>query len=172
MTVRPALEVDVPALLEIHNDAVRTLDAIWTEREDTLEERSAWLRERTGQGYPVLVAEFDGEVLGYATYGGFRPKPGYRLTVEHSIYCSPMAQGRGIGTALMEALVADAREKGYHLMVGVVEARNAGSIQFHERFGFERTGTIQEAGFKHGHWLDEVYMVLRLNDDAAPPREA
>lgn len=171
MRVRHATQADLPQLLDIHNDAVRRLDAIWTETEDTLEQRTQWFLERTGAGYPVMVAEEGSEILGYATYGSYRSRSGYRLTVEHSIYLRDAAQGKGVGKALMGALIDEARAKGFHLMVGVIDAKNTGSIAFHERFGFVHAGFLPQAGFKHGKWLDQVNMVLLLNDDPAPPRE-
>lgn len=170
MTVRAATRDDLPALLAIYNEAVRTLPAIWTETEDTPAERAAWLDDRIARGFPVLVAtDGDGAVMGYATYGTYRSKPGYRLTVEHSIYMAAGARGRGFGAPLMKALIARAQQEGYHLMVAVIEAENRGSIRFHERFGFVHAGILHEAGFKHGRWLGEVLMSLKLND-APPPR--
>lgn len=171
MSIRDATMADVAALLAIYNDAVRTLDAIWTEDEDDLSHRAAWLADRQRAGFPVLVAtDAEGRVAGYGSYGSYRSKPGYRLTVEHSIYMAPHARGTGLGTQLMAALIARARDEGYHVMVAVIEAGNAGSIRFHERFGFSRVGHLPEVGFKFGRWLGEVQMVLRLDARAAPPR--
>lgn len=170
MLIRPAQDDDLPQILEIHNHAVRTLDAIWTEAEETLADRRAWLNDRRDNGFTVLVAAEGEAVLGIASYGTYRARAGYRKTIEHSIYLRGEAQGRGVGTALMDALIADAKAKGFHLMVAVIDARNTGSITFHERFGFELAGTLPQAGFKHGHWLDQVNMVLLLNGDPAPPR--
>ncbi|MCD7058748.1 GNAT family N-acetyltransferase [Pelagibacterium xiamenense] len=170
MLIRPATEADLPQILEIHNHAVRNLDAIWTEAEETIEDRRAWLLDRQNGGFTVLVAVEDDTVLGMASYGTYRSRSGYRKTIEHSIYLREDAQGRGVGKALMEALIADARAKGFHLMVAVIDAKNTGSIAFHERFGFALAGTLPQAGFKHGKWLDQVNMVLLLNDDPAPPR--
>ena len=168
--IRSARIEDLPQLLELHNDAVRRLDAIWTEIEDSLEDRRTWLRDRNTNNFPVLVAvDDDGEtVLGYASYGSYRAKSGYRLTVEHSIYLRDSAQGKGTGKALMAALIEDAKSRGYHLMVGVIDARNASSIRFHEGFGFTHAGFLPQAGFKHGRWLDQVNMILLLNDNPPP----
>lgn len=171
MSIRDATEDDLPALLAIYNDAVRTLDAIWTEDEDDHSHRAAWLADRQRAGFPVLVAtDAGGRVAGYASYGPYRSKPGYRLTVEHSIYMDPAARGAGLGTPLMAALIARARAEGYHLMVAVIEAENKGSIRFHERLGFAMVGHLPEAGFKFGRWLGEVQMYLRLDARTAPPR--
>ena len=172
MIIRPATPDDLPQILEIHNDAVRRLDAIWTETEDTLADRAAWLKERTANGFAVMVAQEDDQILGHASYGTYRAKSGYAKTIEHSIYLRDVAQGRGVGKALMQALIDDAKAKRFHLMVAVIDAKNTGSIAFHERFGFKMAGHLPQAGFKHGHWLDQVNMVLLLNDDPAPQKSA
>lgn len=170
MDIRPATREDLPEILEIHNHAIRTLDAIWTEAEESLEDRAAWLSDREAGGFAVLVAAEERRVLGYASYGTYRARSGYRKTVEHSIYLREGTQGRGVGTALMAALIADARARGFHLMVGVIDANNEGSIAFHERFGFQIAGRLPQAGCKHGRWLDQVNMYLILGDDPAPPK--
>lgn len=171
MIIRPATASDLPQILDIHNDAVRRLDAIWTEIEDSLADRAAWLKDREQRNFPVLVAidPVDETLLGYASYGTYRAKSGYDLTIEHSIYLRDAAQGKGTGKALMSALIEDAKSKGYHLMVGVIDAKNQASIRFHEGFGFTHAGFLPQAGFKHGRWLDQVNMILLLNDNPPPP---
>lgn len=170
MNIRPAAEADLPQILDIHNDAIRRLDAIWTETEETLADRKAWLDDRAKNGFTVLVAEENGHILGHASFGTYRARSGYRKTIEHSIYLRDEAQGRGVGKALMEALIEDAKAKGFHLMVGVIDSKNVGSVAFHERLGFQMLGTLPQSGFKHGRWLDQVNMYLLLNDDPAPPK--
>ncbi|WP_417583236.1 GNAT family N-acetyltransferase [Pelagibacterium sp.] len=170
MKIRPATDADLPDILDIHNDAIRRLDAIWSEDEETLADRKVWLDERNANGYAVLVAEDAGRILGYGSYGSYRSRAGYRKTIEHSIYLRDEAQGRGAGTGLMRALIAEAKARGFHLMVGVIDSKNETSIRFHARLGFEMLGVLPQAGFKHGRWLDQVNMYLILNDDSAPPR--
>lgn len=170
MNIRPATDNDLPEILDIHNDAIRRLDAIWSETEETLADRKAWLDDRNANGFTVLVAEADGRILGHGSYGTYRSRSGYRKTVEHSIYLRDEAQGRGVGSALMAALIDDAKAKGFHLMVGVIDSKNESSIRFHARHGFEMLGILPQSGFKNGRWLDQVNMYLILNDDPAPPR--
>ncbi len=170
MNVRPAADDDLPQILDIHNHAIRTLDAIWTEAEETLADRKVWLDDRNANGFAVFVADSDGEILGHASYGTYRARSGYRKTVEHSIYLREDAQGQGVGKALMQAIIDDAKANGFHLMVAVIDDKNKSSIAFHERFGFKVAGHLPEAGFKHGRWLGQVNMVLLLNGDPAPPR--
>jgi phosphinothricin acetyltransferase len=160
VTVRDATEADLPDILAIYNEVVRTSAAVYTEQEATLEDRKAWFAQRTGQGYPVLVAEdpMDGSVLGFATFGDFRPWPGYRHTVEHSVYIRADARGRGLGGILVEPLFGRAAALRKHVMVAGIDAANPASIRLHERLGFERAGTLREVGTKFGRWLDLLFM--------------
>lgn len=169
MIIRDAEEADLPQLLEIHNDAIRKLDAIWIEHEETLEDRRIWLADRKASGFPVVVAvNEDDAVLGYGSYGTYRGRGGYRATVEHSVYLSEDARGKGLGKALLTWLIDKAREDGFHAMVAVIDASNTISIDMHDKFGFESTGVLRQVGQKHGKWLDQVQMVLLLDDRDAP----
>ena len=95
MDIRDAREADASGILRIYNDAVANTTAIWNDRLSSLESRVAWLNERRQAGYPVLVAAEEGNVLGYASFGAFRPWDGYRHTVEHSVYVDGAARKRG-----------------------------------------------------------------------------
>lgn len=171
MRMRDAKTDDMPGLLAVHNYAVRELDAIWSEREETLEERTHWFETRISAGFPVLVAVDDeGTVLGYGTFGQYRPKSGYRLTVEHSIYIAADAQGNGVGKAMLARLIEIAREQKRHVMVAVIDDNNDVSVKLHEKFGFEIAGRLPQTGFKHGRWLGQVNMILQLDDRDAPLR--
>lgn len=158
--IRNATETDLPGILAIYNEVIRTSSAVYTEQEATLEDRRVWLAARAAQGYPVLVAAdpVGGSVLGYSTFGDFRPKPGYRHTVEHSVYVHADARGRGLGAALVKPLFDLAAATGKHVMVAGIDAANPASIRLHERLGFERAGMLREVGTKFGCWLDLVYM--------------
>jgi L-amino acid N-acyltransferase len=167
VTVRDANEADLPGILTIYNEVVRTSAAVYTEQETTLADRKTWFAQRTGQAYPVLVAvgAVDDAVLGFATFSDFRPWPGYRHTVEHSVYIRADARGRGLGKALVEPLFSRAVALGKHVMVAGIDAANPASIGLHERLGFERVGTLREVGTKFGRWLDLVFM-QRILDGA------
>ena len=159
-TIRDVTEADLPGILAIYNEVIRTSSAVYTETETTLEERQAWLTQRNGLGYPVLVAEdsADGSVLGYSTFGDFRPWPGYRHTIEHSVYIRGDARGRGLGKLLVEPLFERAASLGKHVMVAGIDAANPASIRLHQKLGFEQVGTLREVGTKFGRWLDLVFM--------------
>ncbi|WP_290688870.1 MULTISPECIES: GNAT family N-acetyltransferase [unclassified Haematobacter] len=169
MILREATAADLPRLAEIYNDILATTDAIWNDAPVDAENRAQWLAARRTQGYPVLVAEEEGRVLGYASFGDFRPFSGYRLTVEHSVHLAPEARGRGVGRMLMQALIEAAREAGKHVMVGAIGASNAASIALHEKLGFTHVGMMPEVGVRQGRWLDLVLMQLRL--DVAPVKD-
>jgi phosphinothricin acetyltransferase len=160
--IRDAIESDLPAILAITNEAIANTTAVWNNTPATLEARTAWMRERQARGFPVLVATDGGKVLGFASFGDFRPFEGYLHTVEHSIYVAPEAQGRGVGKALLAALVERARALGKHVIVGGIEAGNTASIALHTRAGFVETGRLPEVGQKFGRWLDLVFMQRML----------
>lgn len=163
ITLRPATPADLPAILAIYNDAVLHTTASYDLEPSTLAQRAAWLDERTRQGFPVIVADEGGEVVGFGSYGTFRDKPGYRHTVEHSVYVAPGRRGRGIGRALLAELIALARAQGKHAMVGGVDAENTGSLQFHLALGFVEVARFREVGYKFGRWLDIIFVELILD---------
>lgn len=168
MPIRPATEADIPAITAIFNEVIATSTAIYADDPFTEEDRRAWFAQRRAAGYPVLVAEEDGEVLGLASFGEFRAWPGFRHTVEHSVHVRAGARGRGIGTALVAALFEPARALGKHVMIAGVDAANAGSIRMHERLGFARGAVLREVGRKFGRWLDLELMQKFLDAPGAP----
>jgi phosphinothricin acetyltransferase len=132
--------------------------------------RHAWFSARQSQGYPVLVVVDGGDqVLGYASFGDWRPFDGFRHTVEHSVYVRNDQRGNGLGPLLMTALIERARACGKHVMVAAIESGNAASIRLHERAGFITTGQMPQVGIKFGRWLDLTFMQLILNPGALPP---
>ena len=162
MLVRDLEKSDLPAMLAIHNDAVLTTTAIWDDAPSSLNERAAWLGAKRAHGLPVLACEEDGELLGYASFGPFRPWAGYRLTVEHSVYVAQTQRRRGVARLLVSALVDAARTRGVHVMVAGIEGGNEPSRALHAALGFEVAGTLREVGMKFGRWLDLTFMVLPL----------
>ncbi|PWR21844.1 GNAT family N-acetyltransferase [Zavarzinia compransoris] len=162
MDIIDAAEAHLPGILAIYNDAVARTTAIWNETPVDLDNRRAWWTARTAQGYPVLVAVAGGEVLGYASFGDWRAFDGYRHTVEHSVYVAAGARGRGVGLALLEALIPRARALGKHVLVAGIEAGNTASIRLHEKLGFTRVGLMPEVGIKFGRWLDLAFLQLIL----------
>jgi len=168
MQIRPARASDLEAILAIHNQVVTTSTAIYEDLPSTLEQRQQWYDARIAQGYPVLVAVDGQQAIGYATFGEWRSRWGYRFTVEHTVHVDQNWRGHGVGRALLEALLPLARQMGKHTMMGAVDAENQASIRFHERLGFESTGRCRQVGYKFGRWLDLVFMQLILEPDASP----
>ena len=163
MILRDAQPGDLAAIAEILNHEIRSGTASWTETPKTADDMARWFEDRQARGYPVLVAEEGGEVLGYASYGPFRAGEGYRETVEHSVYVARGARGRGIARLLMARLIARAREAGLARMVGGVSADQQASLGLHRALGFEEQGRLKGVGVKRGKRLDLALMVLALD---------
>jgi phosphinothricin acetyltransferase len=161
-TIRDAVADDAADLLAIHNEAVRTTSAIWDEDEVDLADRQAWLDGRLSAGLPVLVAEIDGRVVGYASYAPWRPRSGYRHTVEDAVYVLASHHGRGLASALIDALIVRARHDDLHRVVAMIESGNTVSIELHARRGFRVVGQLPEVGRKFDRWLDLTLMQLDL----------
>ncbi len=160
--IRDADEADLHGIMEIYNDAVLNTTAIWNETLVDIENRRAWFDARKAKGFPVIVAQLDGEVAGYASYGDWRAFDGYRFTVEHSVYVRKSFRGHGLGRKLMEELIARAASNGVHVMIAAIEAENQASIALHNALGFRIAGTFSEVGTKFGRWLDLTCMELKL----------
>ncbi len=112
-----------------------------------------------GRGFPVLVAEEAGRVLGFSSFGEFRGGwAGYKHTVEHSVHVHADARGQGLGSALVAGLLPIARAMDKHVILGGIDADNAGSVRFHARLGFEQVAHFRQVGRKFGRWLDLVFM--------------
>jgi L-amino acid N-acyltransferase YncA len=163
VSVRAAREDDMAAVLDIYNEEVRHSTATYQYAERTLDEQVAqWLAKRAdGHRFFVAVTD-DDHVVGYANYGLFRPREGWRFTCEHSVYLHRDWRGRGLGKLLLPAVMAHARERGFHSMVGVVDAANGASVRLHESMGFTVAGVIREGGYKFDRWLDVAFLQAAL----------
>ena len=161
--IRPYQPSDAPAVREIINDSILHTSHNYDYHPKSLEEVELLFSEKILDGFPVLVGEVHGEVLGYATYGKFRAKPGYSKTLEHSIYLNEKAQGKGLGSEMMRQLIELAKAQGYHMMIAGMDSENVGSYRFHERLGFRETARMPEVSFKFGKWLTLVFMQLKLS---------
>lgn len=158
VAVRDAREADLPAIRDIVNEAIANTTAVWTDEPVDLDDRRVWWRERVAADNPVLVAETDGEVVGFGSYLQFRAWSGYRNAVEHSIYVRAGRRGAGVGSALVEALIARARAGGKHVVIGGIEGRNRASLRLHRRAGFIEVGRMPGIGEKFGRKLDLVFV--------------
>jgi L-amino acid N-acyltransferase len=157
------------AILEIFNDAILHSTALYDYHPRPPESMVGWFAAKRAGRFPVIGAEADdGRLLGFASYGTFRAWPAYQYSVEHSVYVHKDQRGHGIGAALMQPLIAAARQQERHVMVGGIDMTNAASIALHERLGFTHAGTIHQAGFKFGRWLDLGFWQLLLDTPALP----
>jgi L-amino acid N-acyltransferase YncA len=162
MRIRPAHPADLPALLEIYNDAVVHTTASWDLLPWTPVEHAEWYAAKAEHRHPIVVAEAEGEILGYAGYGPFRAKAGYAATMEHSVYVRPSSQGKGIGRTLLVAIIEAARANGVHALIGGLSADNHVSMALHRSLGFVEVGRLPEVGRKFDRWLDLVLLQLIL----------
>ncbi|SKB44683.1 GNAT family N-acetyltransferase [Dyadobacter psychrophilus] len=165
LIIRSAAPKDLPSLLEIINHAILNTTAIYDYEPRTMDQQKAWFEQMFNDGMPVIVAERQGEVIGYGSYNIFRPKIGYKFSVEHSIYLDEKSRGIGVGGKLLGSLIQRARESGLHSMIAGIDAANRGSIEFHKRYGFVEKGYLKEVGYKFDQWLDLVFMQLLLEED-------
>lgn len=170
MNIRTATAADAVAIAAIYAPHVSEGTASYESIPPDAGEMAMRIAAIQAQGFPYLVAERAGQVLGYAYGSPFRSRPGYRFTVENSIYVAPEAQGAGVGRALLKVLIDQCTRAGYRRMVAVIgDGSNEGSVGLHRALGFELAGTIPGLGVKHGRWLDWVMMVRPLGDPQAPP---
>lgn len=157
------------AILDILNEQIRTSKALYEYVERTPDSMASWFQAKQARNHPVIGVENEsGALMGFATYGVFRERPAYKYTVEHSVYVHQDHRGKGLGLALMERLIEAARAQDLHVMVGGIDASNAGSIAMHEKLGFVHAGTIRESGFKFGTWLDLAFYQLTLRTPLHP----
>lgn len=171
MKIRPALPDHVAGIAAIYDDAVRHGTASFELEPPDLAEMMRRYQALKDGGFPYFVAEDGEEVLGYAYAGAFRPRIAYRWTLENSVYVAPGAHKRGVGRALMEALLAECEALGFRQMVAVIgDSANAGSIALHRACGFRHIGVLPATGFKFGRWIDTVLMQRELGaGDATLP---
>lgn len=156
-------------ILAILNEAIEHSTALYDYRPRTTAMMESWFDSKEKGQYPVIGAvDEQNRLLGFASYGPFRNWPAYKYSVEHSVYVDKDCRGRGVGTLLLEALIARAREQQYHNVIGGIDATNDVSIALHKRFGFQFCGRVMHAGFKFGRWLDLDFYQLILDTPAHP----
>ncbi|MCM3585610.1 N-acetyltransferase family protein [Mesobacillus maritimus] len=156
-------------MLEIYNEAIRNLTATFDLEEQTLNQREQWFAKYNEQ-FPLIIAELDGEVLGYCGISSYNPKEAYAKTVEISIYLSANARGRGIGKILMEDMIGRAKSLGFHTIIAGITEGNDSSVRLHEHFGFDFAGKLKEVGFKFGEWQNVLYYQLLLENPESTSR--
>jgi phosphinothricin acetyltransferase len=168
MTIRPATEGDLTEILRIYNHAVEQTTAVFEYRPHTIDMRREWFRAKQAASLPVLVADEADGVRGFATYGPFRAWPAYKYSVEHSVYVDPAVHRQGIGSALVRAVLDEARARGLHVVMAGITSDNGVSLRLHERLGFKEVAHIPEVGFKFGRWLDLKFLQIVFDTPRTP----
>ena len=161
-TLRNATEADLPAILEIYNDVILNTTAVYSEQPHTLQMRTDWYNDRIKNNFPVYVAEMDGKIAGFSSYGHFRIWPCYRYTVEVSVYVEKTFRGKGISKLLLAALIKRAKEMNLHAIIAGISADNEVSIKLHQSFGFNEVAHFREVGYKFSRWLDLKFFELLI----------
>ena len=149
-------------ILAILNEAILNSTAIYDYQPRPLESMAAWFAGKRKGNFPVVGAvSGGGELLGFASYGVFRAWPAYKYSVEHSVYVAAPYRGKGIGKQLLQRIIEEAEAQEYHVLIGGIDSQNAVSIALHRVLGFHHAGTIRQAGFKFGRWLDlDLYQLI------------
>ena len=167
VSIRPATPADIPAIAAIYDEAVRSGTASFELNPPGEAEMRRRMDNLLGRNFPYFVAMSGTVLAGYAYAGPYHQRPGYRFTVEDSIYVAPGLHRGGVGTALLSALIAASEQRGYRQMLAVIgDSANAASIGLHTRAGFSPVGTFRNVGYKFGRWLDSVLMQRVLGEGA------
>jgi len=173
LLIRPSLQADLPAITAIYAYHVMHGKGSFELEPPDLDDMSRRRSDLLAKGLPHLVASRGAEVLGFAYAGAFRPRPAFRFMAEDSIYIHPDHTGQGMGRALLAELMRHCEALGIRQMLAVIgDSANAGSIGLHRSLGFEHTGILKASGWKHGQWLDTVFMQKALGaGDSSPASE-
>lgn len=162
INIRPYKTEDTQAILAIINHTILHSTALYDYAIRSYEQQKNILEDKINKNFPVIVAELDGNVVGFGMYSEFRFREAYKFTVEHSVYVNENFHGKGIGKLLLQELITLARKQNLHTMIAVIDSENQGSVEFHEKFGFKTVGIIKESGYKFDRWLHSVFMQLIL----------
>lgn len=160
--IRPYQIEDTLAILEIINYNILNSTALYDYEPRSLENQIAIFDDKLKKGFPIIVATENEIVVGFGYYSEFRFREAYKFTVEHSVYAHHNHIGKGIGKLILENLIDLAKAQNLHTMIGVIDAENQSSIDFHKKFGFEIAGTIKDSGFKFDRWLHSVFVQKML----------
>jgi phosphinothricin acetyltransferase len=167
LSIRDVTAADLPAITRIYAEAVKHGTASFELEPPDQGEMRRRIRSLVDGGFPYIVAELGGVVVGYAYAGLYRTRPAYRFTVEDSIYIDPAAQRRGVGRALLERLIVLAEQRGFRQMIAVIgDSAQTASIELHRVLGFRHVGNFENVGFKFDRWLDTVLMQRALGPGA------
>lgn len=160
--IRPYQSSDLENIVAIINYNIINATSLYDYTTRTIEQQKEIFDDKLSKNFPIIVSILNEEVVGFGYYSEFRMREAYKFTVEHSVYVSTEHHGKGIGKLLLTSLIQLARDQKLHTMIGVIDSENINSIKFHEQFGFETVGIINESGYKFDRWLHSVIMQLIL----------
>lgn len=169
--IREAKESDLPAILAIYNEVIANTMAAYVYAPHSLDMRKSWFAELKRGGWPVIVSEEDGAITGFGCIGVFRNKPGYKYTGEHTLHVHADHRGKGIGRALLQALIAEAKRMELRTIVGGIDSENTVSLKLHADLGFVETARMPQVAWKFGRWLDLVFVQLMLAGPSRPTEQ-
>lgn len=158
ISIRRAKRSDAAAIAAIYNQAVASSTATFDTTPESAEQRAEWLDDHTAPQHPVLVAERDGRVVGWASLSRYSTRCAYEATVESSTYIDENETGRGLGTALSEAVLEAGRAGGVHAVVSRICTENTASLAMARKLGYFEIGVMREVGRKFGRSLDVMWM--------------
>jgi L-amino acid N-acyltransferase YncA len=161
--IRSATLAELGAINDIYNYYVLHSTCTYQEEPEPPEGRQQWFQHH-GDQHPIIVAEVDGQVIGWGSLSAYHARSAYRHTVENSVYVHHQYHRRGIGSLLLQELITRARGLGHRAIIAGIDAAQSVSVALHAKFGFEEVGHLRQVGFKFGHWLDVIYMELLLNE--------
>ncbi len=165
IAIRPAVESDLVAINDIYNHYVLHSTCTYQEEPETIEARRQWFVSH-GIKHPVIIAEADGQVVGWGSLSPFHSRCAYRNTVENSVYVHHQHHRRGIGSVILQDLITRAGRLGHHVIIAGIDGEQTASVALHTRFGFQKVGHLKQVGFKFGRWLDVIYMQLIVESPA------
>lgn len=168
LIIRPASIKDAGDILDIYNDAILNTTAVYSYKPHAIDMRLEWMEEKNRHNIPVFVAEVNGKITGFATYGPFRAWAAYQYTIEHSVYVHKAYRQQGIARSLLLHLIEAVKQKPIHTIIAGVDANNIASISLHQKLGFAEIGTFKQVGYKFNNWLDLKFMQLILDNDFKP----
>jgi phosphinothricin acetyltransferase len=160
--IEEAKESHLEGILEILNHEIATGTSVYDYDKKSSADIQDWFELKKKEDFPIFVAIENGIVISYASYGFFRPRKGYQISVEHSIYTHPEHRGKGTGKLLMRHLIDSVQKRGFEHMIAVIDGSNHKSIRFHKKFGFIEAGRLERVAFKFGKHLDAVFMQRTL----------
>lgn len=168
-SIKSCTDKQLPEILDIFNDAIMHSTALYDYKIRTLEMIEDWYNDKQNLNQPIIGAfNSDNVLLGFASFGSFRPRPANKYTVEHSVYVHKYFRAKGIGKTLLNEIIIQAEKQNYHVLIGVIDTENKASIILHEKEGFELNGILKEVAFKFGKWLDVAFYQKTLKTPLNP----